>query len=144
MVNISNYLSTSRVSLNAYEDRIGLKLRSESLWLQNQTANSTKKLIGAKRPRSDNTSDITKNFKKESLAVAANSVTDEEEPIPVQEAVDIAVNKILELKTDFSPEWEPEEGGPSIPANSRNCWSLSNSGSLCMGQLYLMVSINII
>lgn len=59
MVNITEFLSSNRICLNAYEDRIGVKVKGETLWSERVTYLKELK-TNLKRQRQDSASDSNK------------------------------------------------------------------------------------
>lgn len=158
-INLSEYLTSHRICLNAYEERVGVKIPGEQLW-QNMCASfkgggkgSTKK-GGTKRPRNESVG--------EKSNVKLKEICDEQESdttvTAVSDVVDSAINTILalqnqetdsaeerKLKTEF-PKVEPKQEDANFSVKTeetlkiKNGWTLENCGSLTVGVLYLMVS----
>lgn len=153
-INLSEYLTSHRICLNAYEERIGVKICSEQLW---QTTNSGFKGGGKaqkkaqKRQRNESTGEKS----TENLNSDQNIVKNAEN---LSEVVDSAVNTILALQKAepiFESVYVKEEKNEGKDAKSdenteekkleickiKNGWNIEDCGTLTIGELYLMVSI---
>lgn len=161
-INLSEYLTSHRICLNAYEERVGVKIPGEQLW-QNMCASfkgggkgSTKK-GGTKRPRNESVGEKS-NVKMKEIRENCDEQESDMNVTAVSDVVDSAINTILalqnqetdseepKLKTEF-PKVEPKQEEESFSVKTeetlkiKNGWTLENCGSLTVGILYLMVSL---
>ncbi|GLV35215.1 cramped [Carabus blaptoides fortunei] len=160
-INLSEYLTSHRICLNAYEERIGVKIPGEQLW-QNMCASfkgggkgATRK-GGTKRQRNESTGEKSIVKQRENC-----DEVDSDNPTSVNYLVDIntnAINTILSLqKADatFESVLIKEEAkndatkventdAPFVACNAeemskiKNGWTLENCGTLTIGEMYLM------
>lgn len=148
-INLSEYLTSHRICLNAYEERIGVKITSEQLW---QTTTSGFKGGGKaqkkaqKRPRNESTGEkstdnqvVEKNAENLSEVVdsAVNTILALQKSEPVFESVFVKEEKndAKELKVDENNEERKLEISKIM-----NGWTVEDCGTLTIGELYLMVS----
>lgn len=154
--NLSEYLTSQSMCLNAYEDRIGVKTPGEQLFQIVTTSSlkhSSKK--NSKRPRVDSASDKTISPpSKQNLTVLLDECASGSE-MKVDKVVDVAVNEILALqhtpKVEIDPEKLPdsevkteddnqEEKAKEKIENVRKGWTANSCGNISVGDLYLMVN----
>ncbi|GJQ87687.1 hypothetical protein Trydic_g17505 [Trypoxylus dichotomus] len=160
-LNLSEYLTSQSVCLNAYEERFGVKTRGEQIWLSSYPSCrvGSSKRGGTKRPRQES------NCEKTSPTNKALTTTDNNEncvsddlPASVSDVIDEAVNTLLALQqhqqqlpesagsSDEKPEVvevkqeviEDMEKKHSDAAKIRSGWTLKDCGTLSIGDLYLM------
>lgn len=151
-INLSEYLTSQRICLNAYEERIGVKISSEQLWQSSNTAfkggGKLTKKAAAKRQRNESTCD--KKHEEEKLNNnKTESEMDVDNPMTVNEVVDNAVNTILALQSDMEivnlKEEVKEEKVDEVKEDKKldvtkikTGWTLDDCGTLTIGELYLM------
>ncbi|KAI4463281.1 cramped protein [Holotrichia oblita] len=158
-LNLSEYLTSQSVCLNAYEERFGVKSPGEQLWLKSypNCRVGYSKRGGTKRPRQESNSEKTSPTNKVVTTDNNENCVSEELPASVSEVIDEAVNTLLALQqyqqqchesagsSDEKPE--PTEIKPDVKdlekkqhdiAKIRNGWTLVDCGTLSIGDLYLM------
>lgn len=157
-INLSEYLTSHSICLNAFEERIGVKVPGEQLWVVKGAA----KKGGSKRSRNESTGD--KVIVTNSKGGAASSQMDSNENCIKSEVtsnfdqvIDEAVNTILSLQNQeyVIPEHKEVEKVECVEEvkdeaavkeefinNVRKGWSSQNCGTLSIGELYLMFGSN--
>ncbi|KAK4887661.1 hypothetical protein RN001_003932 [Aquatica leii] len=155
-INISEYLTSQSICLNAFEERIGVKTPGEQLWV---VKGATKK-GGTKRARNESTSEKSSPTNKTG---PTSSQMDNNEncikEIPsFDEVMDEAINTILSLqqetpiiaetkesedvKDETTKETKDTEKKEDYIKNVLQGWTLQTCGTLSVGELYLMFGSN--
>ncbi|XP_044735274.1 protein cramped-like isoform X2 [Chrysoperla carnea] len=168
-VNYSELINTHQVSLNAYEERMGIKNRGEPIWLA--SINSLKAMErslplkkGTKRARNDSVGDKTTEkppIKKENIEELSGKtkiVDSDVNTILALSHGNVDEKKEVETATTCSNEnqkqqvpnnvkIEVEESVTKIEhlktiENVRNGWTVNDTDSITIGELYLMMGNN--
>ncbi|KAK5644228.1 hypothetical protein RI129_008073 [Pyrocoelia pectoralis] len=153
-INLSEYLTSHSICLNAFEERIGVKIPGEQLWV---VKGGTKK-GGSKRSRNESTGDKTviTNIKVGSTSSHTDSnenCIQSETGSNFDQVIDEAVNTILSLQQEnVTPDHKEVEKveyakdsttiKEEFVDNVRKGWSAQNCGTLSIGELYLMFGSN--
>lgn len=153
-INLSEYLTTQSICLNAYEDRIGVKTPGEQLY-QNLFANfRSARKGGTKRARNESLNERPKPAASQ-IDGNDNCVPEMAEPSNVNTVVDQVVSTLLALQS-LEPEGvavkaelaevkaEDEEQALKRVHDIeriRKGWTAHDCGMLSIGDLYLMVSL---
>ncbi|KAK9752240.1 hypothetical protein QE152_g4340 [Popillia japonica] len=160
-LNLSEYLTSQSVCLNAYEERFGVKTPGEQLWLKSYpNCRGYSKRGGTKRPRQESSSEKQSPTNKIVTTDNNENCVSEELPASVSEVIDEAVNTLLALQQyhqqchestgsagSSDEKQEPTEVKPDVKdlekkqndiAKIRNGWTLMDCGTLSIGDMYLM------
>ncbi|KAF5300007.1 hypothetical protein FQR65_LT09263 [Abscondita terminalis] len=155
-INISEYLTSQSICLNAFEERIGVKTPGEQLWV----VKGANKKGGTKRSRNESTSDkLSPTNKNGSTSTQTDNNENCIKDIPnFDEVMDEAVNTILSLKQELQETTETKENEDTkceiakvvkdterreeYIKNVLRGWTLETCGTLSVGELYLMLGSN--